>query len=37
MLVRRENETFLELITRLDVAVSTAIDEATCIDEINKR
>ena len=35
MLVRRDNETLLELMTRLDRAVSTAIDEEICVDEIN--
>jgi hypothetical protein len=37
MLVRRENETLVELMTRLNSAVATAIDEEICIDEVNKR
>ena len=37
MLVRRENETLVELMTRLDSAVAAAIDADICIDEINKR
>jgi hypothetical protein len=37
MLLRRKNETLVELMTRLDSAVATAIDEEICIDEVNKR
>lgn len=35
MLVRRDNETLVELMTRLDSAVRKSLDEDICIDEIN--
>jgi hypothetical protein len=37
MLVRRDNETLVELMTRLNHAVANALDEEIYIDEINKR
>ena len=37
MLVRRDDESLVDLMTRLDLAVATAIDQEICIDEINKR
>ena len=37
MLVRRDNESLVDLMTRLDLALATAIETETCIDEINPR
>lgn len=35
MLVRRDGETFLQLLARLDAAIEKALDEEIYIDEIN--
>lgn len=35
MLVRRDGETFIDLLTRLDAAVALANEEEVIVDEIN--
>jgi hypothetical protein len=35
MLVRRDDESLVDLMTRLDPAVATAIEQELCVDEIN--
>ena len=35
MLVRHDNESLVDLLTRLDLAVATAIEQRLCVDEIN--
>ncbi len=37
MLVRREDESLVDLMTRLDLTLVAAIETETCIDEINPR
>ena len=36
-LVRRDDESLVELMARLDLALATAIETQSCIDEINPR
>lgn len=35
MLVRRDGETLLQLLKRLDAAIDLAHEQATCVDEVN--
>ena len=35
MLVRRKDESLMQLLTRLDAAIAKAYEENTCVDEVN--